>query len=67
MTLQSFNGRQPAASLPSPLGRGRSILRWLERWRERQTLRDLNDAVLRDVGLTRADVEHEINRPFWMV
>ena len=30
--------------------------------RERRNLRDLSDATLRDIGLTRADIEHEIDR-----
>ncbi len=36
-------------------------------WRHRKALRELPGAVLRDVGLTRADVEAEARRPFWDV
>jgi uncharacterized protein YjiS (DUF1127 family) len=34
-------------------------------WRSRRALADLNDSQLLDVGLTREDVQREINRPFW--
>ena len=32
---------------------------------QRSALERLSDARLRDIGLTRADVEHEVRRPFW--
>jgi uncharacterized protein YjiS (DUF1127 family) len=44
---------------------GWSIWAWLARWRERRNLRDLSDATLRDIGLTRADIEDEIDRLRW--
>ncbi|MEO1330528.1 MAG: DUF1127 domain-containing protein [Pseudomonadota bacterium] len=33
--------------------------------RERRALRELSDHQLRDLGLSRADVEREAHRPFW--
>ena len=35
------------------------------RWRSRQHLTVLNDHMLRDIGVTRAEAEHELNKPFW--
>ncbi|MEM7236506.1 MAG: DUF1127 domain-containing protein [Pseudomonadota bacterium] len=32
---------------------------------ERQRLRNLSDAELKDIGLTYADAVREANRPFW--
>jgi len=43
----------------------RHILAWLERARGRQALLALDDWVLKDIGLTRADVMHESDKPFW--
>ncbi|MEM7043800.1 MAG: DUF1127 domain-containing protein [Pseudomonadota bacterium] len=38
---------------------------WLERHRQRNALNLLDDKMLKDVGLTRLDVEREIRKPFW--
>lgn len=38
---------------------------WLARWRERRYLGELDDYVLRDIGLTRDDVRVETARPWW--
>ena len=43
----------------------RSILTWLERARQRQALLALDDWVLKDIGLSRADAMHESDKPFW--
>ena len=43
-----------------------TVLRaWPERIRQRGRLTELTDAQLRDVGLTRADVRRETEKPFW--
>jgi uncharacterized protein YjiS (DUF1127 family) len=42
-----------------------AILLWMERVRERRALAELDDRLLRDIGLTRADVWQEIRKPFW--
>ncbi len=34
-------------------------------WRQRRALRDLDDASLRDIGLTREAALREANRAFW--
>ena len=38
---------------------------WLERARQRRELQQLGDHMLKDIGLSRADVEAEISKPFW--
>lgn len=38
---------------------------WITRIRTRQALAELDDRLLRDVGLTRYDAAHETNKPFW--
>ena len=40
-------------------------LTWLERSRQRRALRELNDHMLRDIGLTRADAWAEADKRFW--
>ncbi|HZT20949.1 MAG TPA: DUF1127 domain-containing protein [Dongiaceae bacterium] len=42
--------------------------RLLEIWalqQERRALQALDDAMLKDIGLSRADVEGEVAKPFW--
>ena len=39
---------------------------WFERVRERRQLHTLDDRILKDIGLTRADVEYEVQKHFWM-
>jgi uncharacterized protein YjiS (DUF1127 family) len=41
------------------------LLTWHERARQRRQLLTLNDHMLRDLGLTRADVLAESSKPFW--
>ena len=40
---------------------------WIERSRQRRQLAELDDATLKDIGLTRADVRIEADKPFWVV
>lgn len=39
--------------------------RWFRVAAERRRLAELDDAALRDIGLTRDDVIAEASRPFW--
>jgi uncharacterized protein YjiS (DUF1127 family) len=41
------------------------VLSWLDRVHQRRHLAQLSDHMLKDVGLTRADVEAETSKPFW--
>jgi len=55
--------------IASPKGSGlfgRAALA-LSAWRQRRHLDRLNDALLRDIGLTRAEAESEARRPIWDV
>jgi uncharacterized protein YjiS (DUF1127 family) len=38
---------------------------WLQRARERRALHALDDGALKDIGLTRADIDFEAHKPFW--
>jgi len=41
------------------------LLTWQERSRQRHQLQCLSDHMLRDIGLSRADVLAEATKPFW--
>jgi len=44
----------------------RAALReWRRRKNSRLELARLDERMLRDIGLTRAEADHEINKPFW--
>ena len=43
-----------------------TVLQWQDRANQRHRLRTLSDFMLRDMGLSRADVEREACKPFWM-
>lgn len=43
------------------------VLLWLARRRDREILAGLDDRMLRDIGITRADIEHESSKPFWRI
>jgi uncharacterized protein YjiS (DUF1127 family) len=48
------------------LSRGAHIVKiWLARWHGRRELRALDDGTLQDVGISRADVVREADKPFW--
>jgi len=38
---------------------------WRQRARERRMLGTFDDHMLKDIGLSRADIEEEVSRPFW--
>ena len=42
-----------------------SLLLWQERARSRQVLSLMDEAALKDIGLSRSLAENEINKPFW--
>ncbi len=42
-----------------------ALFAWQRRLSDRIALQSLDDRMLRDIGLTRADVEFESSKPFW--
>ncbi|MCG8355938.1 MAG: DUF1127 domain-containing protein [Kiloniellales bacterium] len=42
-----------------------TLLVWDERHVQRRALASLDDAMLKDMGLSRADAEREASKPFW--
>ena len=59
--------RAPLASLlwGVPAGAFATIREWRRRVRGRAELAALDDRTLRDIGLSRVDIWHEIDKPFW--
>lgn len=47
------------------LALGDTALTWLERRRERRLLHQVSDHLLKDIGVSRAEVEREAQKPFW--
>lgn len=43
-----------------------TVLEWQERARQRRQLSELDERMLQDIGVTRADVDREIAKPFWV-
>jgi uncharacterized protein YjiS (DUF1127 family) len=61
-----IEARQPEPPAPQPrLSLSRRIASWIERVRQRDALANLDDRMLRDIGLTRYDVAAETGKPFW--
>lgn len=44
---------------------GNLLLLWQARWRERGRLERLSDHMLKDLGISRADADHEAGKRFW--
>jgi uncharacterized protein YjiS (DUF1127 family) len=55
-SLQLFRGIAEISNL---------LLEWLQRSRERRQLDGLSDHMLKDMGVSRADAEQEVAKPFW--
>jgi uncharacterized protein YjiS (DUF1127 family) len=41
------------------------LWRWRELARQRRTLLTMDDRMLKDIGISRAEAEREARRPFW--
>jgi uncharacterized protein YjiS (DUF1127 family) len=60
-----------ARRAPAPLFQGLfsrladTFFAWQQRTEQRRRLAQFDDRMLRDIGLSRADVEHETAKPFW--
>lgn len=57
-----LQGRRPFEILRAV---GRQFSRWWQLAEQRRRLAMLDDAALKDLGLSRADVIQEIERSFW--
>jgi uncharacterized protein YjiS (DUF1127 family) len=42
------------------------FLLWQDRARQRHRLRQFDDRMLSDIGISRADVHRETEKPFWL-
>jgi len=42
-----------------------ALLTWQDRARERHALAAMDEHALKDLGLTKVDVEMELSKPFW--
>ena len=58
-------GRQDRQWLRAIQRAAQRVLTWNERARQRRQLECLSDHMLRDIGLTRADVLAEATKRFW--
>ncbi len=62
------HGRHPPRPW-RPAGAARRVLEslfvWQERARQRHALAELDERLLKDIGLSRADVAREVSKPFW--
>ena len=76
MTSVSLLTRQGAAPRGATPGAGPTttglfvgildrLLLWQERASQRQALSNLDDRMLRDIGVTRAEADHEAGKFFW--
>lgn len=56
----------PRPSLQRLFAEWRTVIaEWRRRARSRHELAVLCDRCLRDIGITRYDVDHEVRKPFW--
>jgi uncharacterized protein YjiS (DUF1127 family) len=62
LQFESLAGRSNAGRLRAF---GAVVRTWVDRSRQRRALAELDDWLLRDIGLTRAQAEHEAAKPFW--
>lgn len=51
---------------PHPLAAAFLLMKgWIERARQRRALAELDDQMLRDIGVTRVEAVRECDKPFW--
>lgn len=61
-SLQQADEAQPLNAVQNINAR---ILLWTNRYRQRKLLRGLDDFMLQDIGMSRADALRESSKPFW--
>ena len=42
-----------------------TLVRWMRIYNERQALRELDDRLLRDIGVSRSEATREVMKRFW--
>ena len=57
---------RPARAAGLISGAIETVLLWHTRARERRHLAGLDDRMVRDIGVTQADIEREYRKPFWL-
>ena len=62
---RAYTTWRPRHELPPLVAGYLMIKRWIERTRQRRALGSLDDAMLRDIGITRADAARECEKSFW--
>jgi len=68
VALRPVGSRSPGAghTISAQVGKATSALwLWMERGRQRRALAELDDRLLGDIGLTRADARQECAKPIW--
>jgi uncharacterized protein YjiS (DUF1127 family) len=60
-----FWGRWPIRVVESVTHAANLVMMWRERARQRCTLASLDDRMLSDIGLGRAEIEREADKPPW--
>jgi len=74
MSTQAYESFQPSKeirnSYPLPTINWNKIARILKQWqhnyRSRKALSQLDDVLIKDIGLTPEQVKVEANKPFWV-
>lgn len=66
LLAQAHGGAPFHAMLVRGVGRALdTVFAWRRRWADRLALQALDDRMLSDIGISRADVEIEARKPFW--
>ena len=63
--LRSFGLVSAGALASAALSVFTKLLVWQERARERAVLGEMDDRMLKDIGLSRADIVREASKPIW--
>ncbi len=65
-TLTNEPARSISGNMKIQLAKIWRLLRmWRQRSQQRRALAQLNDFMLKDIGISRSDASNEANKPFW--